>query len=146
MLPNSAHYTQLINLTSSAHHFDPSSNPSKSHRHMPAPHIVIQHVLLIGRFFHYALLTFVYARIQAISQLAVAVHAISLDLRNKDAVRPPAAIRGSHGNSDYNLRWRYRETVVGGSSEYLEAVLQSHRRQRIAAAASDPSMCSKMHT
>jgi len=98
---------------------------------MPAPHIVIQQVLLIGRFFHYALLTFVYARIQAISQLAVAVHAKRLDLRNKDAVRPPAAIRGSHGNSDYNLRWRYRETVVGGSSEYLEAVLQSHRRQRL---------------
>jgi hypothetical protein len=54
---------------------------------MPAPHIVIQHVLLIC--FHYALLTFVYARIQAISQLAVAVHAKRLNLRNKDAVRPP---------------------------------------------------------
>jgi hypothetical protein len=39
-----------------------------------------------------------------------------------------------------------RESVAGGSSESLEAVLQSHRRQRIAAAASHPSMCSKMHT
>jgi hypothetical protein len=39
-----------------------------------------------------------------------------------------------------------RESVAGGSAEHLEAVLQSHRRQRIAASASDPSMCLKIHT
>jgi hypothetical protein len=112
---------------------------------MPALYIAIQQLLLIARFFHCALLTSVYARIQAISQLAVALHTKRPNLRNNDAVRFPQQLEGGMEIRTTIFAGVRRESVVGGSAEYLEAMLQSHRRQRIAAAASDPSMCSKIH-